>query len=132
MLHRSNFSECDVPTLGSCFVKHLEQQDSFSLPVCKSSFCSPGTNTHEFHQMARFMDSLILDSFSPYTSLANIRTIRGKKQNTFAKTEASQPPKGSPLRAFHHGCVQQSTQSVQTGELQNFTLLASQFFQGRK
>lgn len=64
--------------------------------------------------MARLMDSLILDSFSPF-ALAKISNVRASRSNVFEKKAQNQQTKTEPLKMFHVP-VQQITQSIQTGK----------------
>ncbi|XKL62840.1 hypothetical protein PGB90_002673 [Kerria lacca] len=76
------------------------------------SHCTRPSNRDGFHQMARLMDSLILDSFSPF-ALAKISNVRASRSNVFEKKAQNQQTKTEPLKMFHVP-VQQITQSIQT------------------
>ncbi|XP_065225920.1 katanin p60 ATPase-containing subunit A1 isoform X2 [Planococcus citri] len=87
----SSFSYCPRPSY--C------QQSSFLPQIC------PRTNNDGFHHMARLMDSLILDSLSPF-SLTKISPVKSStKTATFAKKMQAKP---EPVKVFHNFTQQTS------------------------
>nr|CAD7204029.1 unnamed protein product [Timema douglasi] len=84
----------------------LMSQAKLSLSDVKSS-SSPASPHSGFHQVARMMDSLILDSFSPFTFTKITTTHRPVKTSTLRRSTATQHPqrqhshRPSPVKPQH-------------------------------
>lgn len=70
--------------------------------VCYACF-SPSTTHSGFHQVARMMDSLILDPFSPFTFTKITTTHRPFRDSGSKRSTGTQHPrqKAAPVRAQH-------------------------------
>jgi len=70
--------------------------------VCYACF-SPSTTHSGFHQVARMMDSLILDPFSPFTFTKITTTHRPVRDGGSKRSTGTQHPrqKAAPVRAQH-------------------------------
>nr|CAD7424528.1 unnamed protein product [Timema monikensis] len=84
----------------------LEVEYEVTLPMWNLR-CSPASPHSGFHQVARMMDSLILDSFSPFTFTKITTTHRPVKTSTLRRSTATQHPqrqhshRPSPVKPQH-------------------------------
>jgi hypothetical protein len=80
---------------SSLRLKHLKERSFVS--------SSPSTSHSGFHQVARMMDSLILDSFSPFTFTKITTTHRPARDSGSKRSTGTQhaKQKTGPVRAQH-------------------------------